>query len=143
MALDEPPTTGGSVVIEGLLPSRHITAERAASRTLLIVSEVRLLREGIAESIEGNSGLLVAGTCEKLTQIFAALVDENRHMRRAQRAKFAVERRSRDAADFRSLFDEAPRTADRIAEPAVAGIVRRRAFSAHVPLPHFGEKMRP
>ena len=60
-------------MIEGLLPSTHITAEHAASRTLLVVSEVRLLREGIAESIEGNSGLLVAGTCEKLTQIFAAL----------------------------------------------------------------------
>ena len=60
-------------LVEGLLPSRHITAERAASRTLLIVSEVRLLREGIAESLEGNSGLLVAGTCENLTQISAAL----------------------------------------------------------------------
>jgi DNA-binding NarL/FixJ family response regulator len=60
-------------VIERLLPSRHITAERAANRTLLIVSEVRLLREGIAKSIEGNSGLLVVGVCEKLTQIFAAL----------------------------------------------------------------------
>ena len=60
-------------IIEGLLPARHITAERAARRTLLIVSEVRLLREGIAELIEGNSGLLVAGTCEKLTEIFAAL----------------------------------------------------------------------
>ena len=44
-------------IIEGLLPAKHITAERAARRTLLIVSEVRLLREGIAESIEGNSGL--------------------------------------------------------------------------------------
>jgi DNA-binding NarL/FixJ family response regulator len=60
-------------VIERLSASRHITAERAANRILLIVSEVRLLREGIAKSIEGNSGLLVAGTCEKLTQIFAAL----------------------------------------------------------------------
>ena len=60
-------------IIEGLLPARHITAERAARRTLLIVSEVRLLREGIAESIEGNSGLLVAGTCEKLTELFGAL----------------------------------------------------------------------
>ena len=60
-------------MIEGLLPSTHITAEHAASRTLLVVSEVRLLREGIAELIEGNSGLLVASTCEKLTQIFTAL----------------------------------------------------------------------
>ena len=60
-------------MIEGPLPSRHITAERAASRAVLIVSEVRLLREGIAASIQGNSGLLVAGTCEKLTQIFGAL----------------------------------------------------------------------
>ena len=59
-------------LIEGLLPSTHITAEHAASRTLLVVSEVRLLREGIAELIEGNSGLLVASTCEKLTQIFTA-----------------------------------------------------------------------
>ena len=70
--LDLPPTTG-SVVIEELLPSRHVAAERAANGTLLIVSDVRLHREGIAKSIEGNSGLLVAGTCEKLTQIFAAL----------------------------------------------------------------------
>ena len=60
-------------LIEGLLPSTHITAEHAASRMLLIVSEVRLLREGIAESIEGNSALLVAGTCEKLTELFGAL----------------------------------------------------------------------
>jgi len=60
-------------VIEELSASRHIAAERAANRILLIVSEVRLLREGIAKSIEGNSGLLVAGTCEKLTQILAAL----------------------------------------------------------------------
>lgn len=63
----------GSVVIEGLSAPRQAGAERAANRTLLIVSEVRLLREGIAESIEGNSAVLVAGTCEKLTQIFAAL----------------------------------------------------------------------
>jgi len=63
----------GSVVIKGFSASRSIAAETAANRTLLIVSEVRLLREGIAKSIEGNSGLLVAGTCEKLTQIFAAL----------------------------------------------------------------------
>jgi DNA-binding NarL/FixJ family response regulator len=60
-------------MIEGSLPSRDITAERAANRALLIVSEVRLLREGIAESIEGNSGLSVVGTCEKLIQIFGAL----------------------------------------------------------------------
>ena len=60
-------------MIEELSASRHIAAERAANRILLIVSEVRLLREGIAKSIEGNSGLLVAGTCEKLTQILAAL----------------------------------------------------------------------
>ena len=60
-------------MIEELLPSRHVAAERVAKRTLLIVSEVRLHREGIAKAIEGNSELLVAGTCEKLTQIFASL----------------------------------------------------------------------
>ena len=61
-------------IIEGLLPARHITAERAASRTLLIVSEVYdFFGEGIARPIEGNSGLLVAGTCEKLTELFGAL----------------------------------------------------------------------
>src|SRR3984957_8067002 len=60
-------------MIEGLLPSKHITAEHSASRTLLVVSEGRILREGIAESIEGNSGLSVAGSCEILTQIFTAL----------------------------------------------------------------------
>jgi DNA-binding NarL/FixJ family response regulator len=54
-------------MVEDLLASTSTTAKPMIGRPLLIVSEVRLLREGIADVIERKSGLWVAGLCASLS----------------------------------------------------------------------------
>ena len=53
--------------------TEYVTADDTAGSPLLIVSEVRLLREGIAGVIEGKSKLSVVGLCESLTQALSAI----------------------------------------------------------------------
>jgi DNA-binding NarL/FixJ family response regulator len=60
-------------VIKERSASSHTISEHGASRNLLILSEVRLLREGIAGVIEGHSGLSVGGLCELLSQVLSAV----------------------------------------------------------------------
>jgi DNA-binding NarL/FixJ family response regulator len=48
-------------------------SENVASQSLLIVSEVRFLREGIAAAIKGNYDLLIAGLCENLEQALVTI----------------------------------------------------------------------
>lgn len=60
----------GELLTSGFTPFGGI-----AEYSLLIVSEVRLLREGIAGAIEGKPGLSVVGLCENLGQALFALRD--------------------------------------------------------------------
>jgi DNA-binding NarL/FixJ family response regulator len=55
------------------LASGHQAAEDRAGQSLLIVSEMRLLREGIAGAIEGKSRLSVVALCENLGQALSAI----------------------------------------------------------------------
>ena len=52
-----------------------VTRTHAAEELLLIVSEVRLLREGVAGAIEEHSRLSVAAQCEKLGHALLAIRD--------------------------------------------------------------------
>jgi DNA-binding NarL/FixJ family response regulator len=51
----------------------HTAPENIANQYLLIVSEVRFLREGISDALKGNSKLNVAGLCDNLGQALAAV----------------------------------------------------------------------
>lgn len=50
-------------------------SESICKRALLIVSEIRLVREGVAGVVEGHPRLLVAGLCETLAEARLALRD--------------------------------------------------------------------
>jgi len=60
-------------VLGELLASRYTPIDGGAEYSLLIVSEVRLLREGIAGAIEGKSALSVVALCETLGQALLAV----------------------------------------------------------------------
>jgi DNA-binding NarL/FixJ family response regulator len=58
---------------EEFLASTKTTSQPLVGQPLLIVSEVRLLREGIAKVIEGQSSLWVAGLCGNLSEALAKI----------------------------------------------------------------------
>lgn len=60
-------------MVEDFLASTSTTAKPMIGRPLLIVSEVRLLREGIADVIERKSGLWVAGLCASLSDALSRI----------------------------------------------------------------------
>jgi len=60
-------------VLGELLTPEYTAIDRMAEYALLIVSEVRLLREGIAGAIDGKPGLSVVGLCETLDQALSAV----------------------------------------------------------------------
>ncbi|HTR11764.1 MAG TPA: response regulator transcription factor [Roseiarcus sp.] len=62
-------------MIGELLTPEDSAIQDLAEQTLLIVSEVRLLREGIAGTIEGKSRLSVVELCENLDQALSAVRD--------------------------------------------------------------------
>lgn len=58
-----------------LLKPEYAAIDQMALHSLLILSEVRLLREGISGAIAGKSGLSVVGLCENLDQALSALCE--------------------------------------------------------------------
>jgi two-component system, NarL family, nitrate/nitrite response regulator NarL len=60
--------------VSGLFSSPEIdAATNVVGRPLLVLSEVRLLYEGVARAVEGDTGLWVACWCEDLAEALEAM----------------------------------------------------------------------